>query len=78
MAKQTRKPVKMAFKYKSPKDGKITNRVVEWDLLMLTDKEGKDYFKGLTLSVDGQAPSHPYSTYLESGIVENSMYPIEE
>lgn len=68
----------MVFQFDYKKNDKVSTRVVEFDGVMLKDTKGKFYFKGLTLSVNGEAPAHPYSTYLESGIVDDTFICLKE
>lgn len=55
-------PITISFDYE--KNGVKTHRVVKLESSRLEKSaEGKFYFRGETLSVDGQPPKHPYSTY---------------
>lgn len=57
-------PVTLEFDY-TGKDGKVTHRIAKMESSQWKETPEKvAYFKGETISVDGQPPKHPYSTYL--------------
>lgn len=64
--------LKATFDYVG-RDNVVSRRVVLFDGKLHRSKGGADYFKGETLSVDGQPPKHPYSTYDQSRVVDASM-----